>query len=1210
MTATTPDEHAGGAAPHRARDRVIAAIVGIHPIGFLRKTMFRDPAADEAADSLAERARGRRAALTVALLLLLLLVTATTRDALDSLLKGMQPDDRSAVGISVFRPSLSLAPEHLEKVVDAADRWHDFFAGVPKHFLSANGVVRIHAFVSIGFGVAYASLLLVVLWAVKLRLESRPARGGRDDWAINAAVTGMPVAVALAVAYVVEAMLVWRVVDHVWRELERGAAADAAVLVSASQAWALWLVSAAKLLLGLVAGGAVVIGLVGLGKGRQEDQTGRLKKASPFLRALRAHLLLLALLMVFMSLPQVADVIRGWDGLRAFWALLFLAAVAVVLRLSGSLLVDRVGDPVRPRWPPWRAGALIVGLFGVQLALFHARDVRFGYGLVVPACIVAVVWALGGFAGFTTPFRWLRARMGGAARSGPAGDPVQLALPSGRTPAPARWHDTARATGAVAVVVVGIAIIRAATGPLVYPQRGTWSLALLAVPAVYLLAFWRTDRTSWNGWHIAHLTGTLGIPAGLAVLLLLGSTALSAATLYAVGVLTVFGALPIYFGPRLPRWARRLRLPRDAKPLLWNVVGLLAIWAGGSIWRYARDPVAGAPQAGSAAILLSLFAIVALLAVGMVWLSEVMGTPRLFRRLSFERTPVFLFLLVWIVVASAIGHGDHHDVRVLKADGQLGAVPIQQAFERWKDRNVTADAEAAAAAAGTGVLRRPAVPLVLLSTSGGGIRAAVWTAHVLNCVFEGAEPQVVTDEFESEPCKPFREAADPQEAWLSDRLMVASGVSGGALGLAAYTAFLTVKESGGAQNPAWVRERLGDDYLAAPLSQALLVDVPQLLMGFHHEDLPDAAEMLELAWEASWSDGDGEGWLAQGLFATYHGSDRVPVVVANGSSVADGCRFNASVLEANTEGVVEVPRGTERAYRLDPIACTSPVFFESSPPTESGVPDEREKLRLEAIGQATLPAAWDLGDFICEEVGHDVRLSTMALLSARFPLISPSGRLDRRRLQVDGCTDAGESVVHVVDGGYVDSSGTLTLRDLWDDLQPLVEDHNARAMAAPPPDGPAPQALEPCIVPFMLHIDNGYDAPPIIERAGRPWELLVPLTTLGTSRSGHVANARAAAALEFEEPLSVAGTRMKVMLQQGQGMAEMVSRYARVTTRAHPGVQAPLGWTLSDESINDLGRELATGPNIAHLAEVGKWFGDSLTCEVRDPFGEVAVPDA
>ena len=56
---------------------------------------------------------------------------------------------------------------------------------------------------------------------------------------------------------------------------------------------------------------------------------------------------------------------------------------------------------------------------------------------------------------------------------------------------------------------------------------------------------------------------------------------------------------------------------------------------------------------------------------------------------------------------------------------------------------------------------------------------------------------------------------------------------------------------------------------------------------------------------------------------------------------------------------------------------------------------------------------------------ESLRLSTAVLLSARFPAISPIGSLKG---------DSKSGPVHIVDGGYVDNSGTLTAKEVAEAL--------------------------------------------------------------------------------------------------------------------------------------------------------------------------------
>jgi hypothetical protein len=70
----------------------------------------------------------------------------------------------------------------------------------------------------------------------------------------------------------------------------------------------------------------------------------------------------------------------------------------------------------------------------------------------------------------------------------------------------------------------------------------------------------------------------------------------------------------------------------------------------------------------------------------------------------------------------------------------------------------------------------------------------------------------------------------------------------------------------------------------------------------------------------------------------------------------------------------------------------------------------------------------DLGELLG---GRHLRLSTAVLLSARFPVISPGGWLRER----PGLPGSGSLVV---DGGYVDNSGTLTASEVIDAIHAVI----------------------------------------------------------------------------------------------------------------------------------------------------------------------------
>jgi hypothetical protein len=278
--------------------------------------------------------------------------------------------------------------------------------------------------------------------------------------------------------------------------------------------------------------------------------------------------------------------------------------------------------------------------------------------------------------------------------------------------------------------------------------------------------------------------------------------------------------------------------------------------------------------------------------------------------------------------------------------------------------------------------------------------------------------------------------------------------------------------------------------------------------------------------------------------ANWSGAENVPLLLLNGTSVQDGCRVNSSILNAD----VQEPNTPQAQRARD---CLSMAVFEAGADTRPA--------------NEMLAGTHDLVDLLCPN--EDVRLSTAALLSARFPWVSPAARVPR-------CDT--KFATFVVDGGYFDTSAASTLQELWSRLEPLVEEHNA-------------QSSGPCVVPVYLQVDNHYYEPRNAGSAARPWESLVPLLALRAARGARENGARQAAALLFSTE-TVAGVRAT----EGE---EPLVRYAHVFPRAHAGTSAPLGWSLSKASRDDLTNQLREPKNTNEFGKIRRWFSPALTCE-------------
>lgn len=478
--------------------------------------------------------------------------------------------------------------------------------------------------------------------------------------------------------------------------------------------------------------------------------------------------------------------------------------------------------------------------------------------------------------------------------------------------------------------------------------------------------------------------------------------------------------------------------------------------------------------------------------------------PPFFLVFGFRRFPVFVVVIAWAIVAAMFDPGGYHNVRTIERTSGR-PVALADAWSRWLgQQNAGADA----------------VPLLLVAAEGGGIRAAYWTARALDCAIDadlsscGYEPE--------------------GSSGTSGTIFAASGISGGSLGLVAYAGAVQRSEGGN-----WPDRRLGDDFIAAAGAWMLFADVPNGLFKFNFR--PDRAGVLERAWQRAWGDGSP---LSDGLLQTYSEDPRTPLLLLSGTSVQDGCRVNNSVLNAD----VEEPE-TEQALRARD--CLSMTAFESDSKADPA--------------SSSLAATHDLFDQLCKD--QDVRLSTAALLSARFPYVSPAGRVPR--CQTDFAT-------YVVDGGYFDTSAASPIQELWARLEPLIESHNRGGSG-------------PCVVPFMLQLDNHYKEPRSPGATGRPWEVGVPVVAVRAARDARENGARQSVALLFSAP-SAAG----VTASAGPAL----SRYAHLFPRAHPGTSAPLGWALSQASMGDLTNQLREPANQRELGKIRRWFSDELRCEV------------
>jgi hypothetical protein len=553
------------------------------------------------------------------------------------------------------------------------------------------------------------------------------------------------------------------------------------------------------------------------------------------------------------------------------------------------------------------------------------------------------------------------------------------------------------------------------------------------------------------------------------------------------------------------------------------------------VGRIYTNPLRISEALGTVAFLATFLLAATLVLYAAARRAERVRPPKAISLLRLDRTPFILLAVVWVVATAQLDtETTYHDVRTLSRDtSPPGTV---RAFVTPRD------------ALSRWINREPASrkqrPLLFVAAAGGGIRAAYWTATVLTCVLEGSG--------KSKACSEGSPRANERG---TSSLFAASGISGGSLGLAAYVAHLEADKG-----VYWPKRRLAGDYTAPVIAWGLFADLPSAVV--RRSGGRDRVAILEQAFERSWlekpSDRTVRGvlWggmpstdatpLAEGLvdsWALQSKANPIPVLMLNGTKVQEGCRLNVSVLEASVDSPSETPIEDCLSLRLFE-AKTTPEDVEQDIAT-------REKW--------TLASSDDLSRYLC--AGEDVRLSTAVMLSARFPFVVPSGRLP-------GCREMGtnEDVepANVVDGGYFDTSGASPLVELWGNLAHDIDVKNAERR---------------CIAPFFLQIDTGY-ADPVKTGDRSPQEILVPPTAVRRARDAREHNARQAAALLFNGALELG--------------PEIRNRYAHIYPRAHPGVRAPLGWTLSDAAQDELDDQLDN--NKEEIRKVRSWLSNDTPC--------------
>src|SRR5213594_784711 len=238
---------------------------------------------------------------------------------------------------------------------------------------------------------------------------------------------------------------------------------------------------------------------------------------------------------------------------------------------------------------------------------------------------------------------------------------------------------------------------------------------------------------------------------------------------------------------------------------------------------------------------------------------------------------------------------DNHQVRTLAGTKAPEGVVLQEHYATWFS-NLHAR-----------VPNEERHPVFVVSTEGGGIRAAFWTATVLGRLQD----------------------ADTN---FAAHVLAISGVSGGALGATVFDALVAERTALNYTRPA--QRVLSHDFLSPALAYMLFPDMCQRMLPIAVSAF-DRAAALEKAWEHGWRAEMKNNRFAKD-FASLWAGDRkydVPALFLNGTSVETGQRMIASNVRIDQTFVdsLDVNERLDGDIRLSTAAHKSARFTYMSP---------------------------------------------------------------------------------------------------------------------------------------------------------------------------------------------------------------------------------------------------------------------------------------
>ncbi|WP_213804370.1 hypothetical protein [Granulicella sp. dw_53] len=489
----------------------------------------------------------------------------------------------------------------------------------------------------------------------------------------------------------------------------------------------------------------------------------------------------------------------------------------------------------------------------------------------------------------------------------------------------------------------------------------------------------------------------------------------------------------------------------------------------------------------------------------------------------------------------------------------------------------------------------PNDPLIIVSATGGGIHAAVWTTEILGRLEESFsnDPSLHAP---SPTAKPYN---------FHDHVLLASGVSGGSVGLMSYLLEFTAQQPFDPQHPptarmnnaaacssiedvAWGLEYydlvrlLTNFWLSRPgiqppdrnwaLTEAFNRNLNHPLCHTSAKDLPGLQPLTSNANQ-----------LTLGKAADLLEANKLPAFVLNTTAVETGGRFLLSNYQ--------IPKNFIPGNDLLPAESF-----------------------LHAYGEP------------CESDHHrpyaDLPIATAARLSATFPLVSSASRVPA--LYAD-------HAYHFVDGGYYDNDGTASVIEFVNAAlasakapqTPIGQDpclNVAAPTAAPSPSNSSalqtaqPASPRPPLAILLIEIRNGDDLDPMNNeddydfqthpKDKHNWNAISQLTAPANAlwQAGHVSVTRR--------------NRLGLCLLESANVGNMVIHHiifnfdpasSRPDQKNTRDVIQPLNWHLTAGQRQDIHEQAVSPETTAAIDQARDWVRTILN---RAPPGQPrpAVP--